>query len=251
MVPYLDPLHHRRRALNMLTLTLFLGAPAIDLGRAPLADEAVFDLGRGRLLQEGRNSEVWCKTHNVMPNGAFCTKKYAGMDKPLANALLLVMGRDIGDFGAGGGWYTEFFRSNGRASHPYDASPTRGPNVTYMDLSKKVELKRKFEWVLCLEVGEHISSSSKAVFLSNVASHARKGVVLSWAVPGQGGNGHVNPRPNKWVIDKMQARGFRHSLEMSDRLRKAASFSWFKDTLMVFEREKKRMVSLSSSLPPK
>ena len=38
----------------MLTLTLFLGAPAIDLGRAPLADEAVFDLGRGRLLQEGR-----------------------------------------------------------------------------------------------------------------------------------------------------------------------------------------------------
>ena len=232
----------------MLTLTLFLGAPALDLGRAPLADEADFDLGRGRLLQEGRNSEVWCKTHNVMPNGAFCTKKYAGMDKPLANALLLVMGRDIGDFGAGGGWYTEFFRSNGRASHPYDASPTRGPNVTYMDLSKKVELKRKFEWVLCLEVGEHISSSSKAVFLSNVASHARKGVVLSWAVPGQGGNGHVNPRPNKWVIDKMQARGFRHSLEMSDRLRKAASFSWFKDTLMVFEREKKRMVSSISSL---
>ena len=43
----------------MLTLTLFLGAPAFDLGRAPLADKADFDLGRGRLLQDGRNSEVW------------------------------------------------------------------------------------------------------------------------------------------------------------------------------------------------
>ena len=48
----------------MLTLTLVLGAPAFDLGRAPLTDEAGFDLGRGRLLDAGPDSKVWGHVSN-------------------------------------------------------------------------------------------------------------------------------------------------------------------------------------------
>ena len=36
-----------------------------------------------------------------------------------------------------------------------------------------------------LQVGEHIPPHLEAAFLGNLIRHARRGLVLSWAVPGQ------------------------------------------------------------------
>ena len=176
----------------------------------------------------------WCKTHDVLPNGAFCTKKYAGMDKTLAPALLKVLGNTIGDFGAGGGWYTFFFNKNGRQSSAYDASPTRGDMVTYMDLTKASELEDVYDSVLCLEVGEHVPNEKSDILLSNLVKHATTSIVLSWAIPGQSGNGHINCQTNQWVVDKMKILGWAFDDERSRMLRNAATFHWFKNTIMCF-----------------
>ena len=181
----------------------------------------------------------WCKTHNVLPNGAFCSKKYAGMDKNLAPALLKVLGNTIGDFGAGGGWYTDFFNKNGRQSSAYDASPTRGNMVTYMDLTEPSQFEDVYDSVLCLEVGEHIPNEKSDILLSNIVKHAKTSIVLSWAIPGQGGNGHINCQTNKWVIDKMNKLGWAFDDKKSHMLRNAAKFHWFKNTILVFFRQKK------------
>ncbi len=183
------------------------------------------------------DSDDWCKTHDVLPNGAFCSKKYAGIDKKLASALLSILGKSIGDFGAGGGWYTDFFNKNSHQSSAYDASPTRGNTVTYMDLTEPSQFEDVYDSVLCLEVGEHIPTEKSDILLSNIVKHAKNNVVLSWAVPGQGGNGHINCQTNKWVIDKMNTLGWTHDDKKSQMLRLAASFNWFKNTIMVFFRE--------------
>ena len=49
------------------------------------------------------------------------------MDSDLAKALAHVMAgaRSIGDFGAGGGWYSEYFRTQGLNATPYDAYVAR------------------------------------------------------------------------------------------------------------------------------
>jgi 2-polyprenyl-3-methyl-5-hydroxy-6-metoxy-1,4-benzoquinol methylase len=66
--------------------------------------------------------------------------------------------------------------------------------VKFMDLSSRKWLGHQFDWILSLEVGEHIPHQLEDVFIGNLVRHAKKGIILSWAVPGQEGHHHVNNR---------------------------------------------------------
>ena len=188
-----------------------------------------------QLKQQEPDSD-WCKTHDVLPNGAFCSKKYAGIDTALAKAIVEIIpkGSTITDLGAGGGWYTYYFNKNGLKSFAYDASPVRPKNVKFIDLTETVKIPNR-DWTLCLEVGEHLPKKFETTFLKNVAQTS--GVVLSWAVPGQGGNNHVNLQKNSYVINKMKEYGYTYQEQDSAKLRKASTFGWFKNTVMVFRRK--------------
>ena len=51
------------------------------------------------------------------------------------------------------------------------------------------------DWVMSLEVAEHIPPQFTDAFLRNVRCHARVGAVISWALPSQrGGLGHTCTR---------------------------------------------------------
>jgi hypothetical protein len=50
-------------------------------------------------------------------------------------------------------------------------------------------------------VAEHIPPEYESIFIENLISCNRKGIILSWAIPGQGGHGHFNEKPNDYVID--------------------------------------------------
>ena len=80
-----------------------------------------------------------------------------------------------------------------------------------IDLATKQTLKPA-DWVLTLEVGEHIPPQFMDTFLSNVVRHARHGVVMSWARPGQtrpGEPAHPNEVSNIRVIAEMKKLGTR------------------------------------------
>jgi len=94
------------------------------------------------------------------------------------------------------------FKTHSIESTPYDASPTRPAAVYFADLSTPFEASvPAFDWILRPEVGQHLSTDSENIFIDNVAGHANFGIVMSWAVPGW--NGHVNERPNDWVIEQL------------------------------------------------
>lgn len=75
------------------------------------------------------------------------------------------------------------------------------------DLSKAINLGRTFDIAQSFEVAEHINASFADVFVDNICRHAQL-ILFSAAVPGQGGETHVNEQPLDYWRQKFQARGY-------------------------------------------
>jgi hypothetical protein len=91
--------------------------------------------------------------------------------------------------------------------------------------------------VISFEVGEHIPQEFESQFLDNLCNFGGN-VLMSWAIPGQAGIGHINCRTNEWVIQQMEARGYRINWKETDQVRQALEFchcNWFRNTIMFFE----------------
>lgn len=160
----------------------------------------------------------------------------------IANFLFINQATSIVDLGCGLGQYTRLLNQKGFFCKGYDGNPetfnlTNGA-CNVLDLSQKIDLNEQFDWVLSLEVGEHIPCEYEHVFLKNCANHAKEGIILSWALPGQGGYGHFNEKPNNYIKNKMALLGFVNDIEAENQLRLHSSLWWFKNTIMVFRKAK-------------
>jgi hypothetical protein len=58
--------------------------------------------------------------------------------------------------------------------------------------------------------------------------------VLSWAVRGQAGKGHVNEKDLHEVIALMDKMGYHYQSRLSTYVRSKAVYHWFKNTFMIF-----------------
>lgn len=142
------------------------------------------------------------------------------------------------DLGCGPAFYVEEFVKEGINCEAYDGNPNT-PEITnglgkIIDLSSPIDLGKKFDFVLSLEVGEHIPQIYEDIFINNVFKHSNKYVLLSWAIPNQGGDGHVNEQNNKYIIDKVVSLGYKYDGEISKEFKDFTELFWFKNTLMFF-----------------
>ena len=111
-----------------------------------------------------------------------------------------------------------------------------GAQVGFLDLTLPQYWLARYDWVLSMEVLEHIRRQFETVVLDNIDRAAGHGAVLSWASPGQSGFHHVNNRPAEYLRTVMSSRGFRLDVTTSQKLRSVATFPWLKRNLMVFYR---------------
>jgi SAM-dependent methyltransferase len=143
------------------------------------------------------------------------------------------------DFGCGPGKYTAAFREAGIEATGLDGNPLTNtiPNCTVQDLTADFDLE-PVNFLLSLEVCEHVPKEFEAKLVSNINKHVAPGgtLVLSWAVVGQGGFGHVNCQNNDYVIRLFEGLGYTYDLENSTSLRNSSSLWWFKNTIMVFKK---------------
>ena len=167
-------------------------------------------------------------------------------DPGLMNAIVKIIKQkkcsSIYDFGCGMGGYTKFFKKSGLKVEGFDGNPdtekmTAGLGKC-LDLSKPFNLGQKFDYVMSLEVGEHIPKQYESQFIENIHNHNSKGVILSWAIlnPFQKGIGHVNNQDNDYIVKLFTDRGYKHDLESQSYLRENSSKAWFPASLMTFER---------------
>ena len=168
-----------------------------------------------------------------------------GYDYLLSEALIEILKKngvaDVYDFGCGHGLYTRNFIENNISCQGYDGNPNTTQLTNglcgVLDLSKSFSLPKK-EYVITLEVGEHIPELYENIFINNIHQHNTRGIILSWATIGQGGDGHVNCRNNDYIKEKFKNLGYLNDIEEERYLRENCSFSWFKNTIMVFKRQK-------------
>ncbi len=80
-------------------------------------------------------------------------------------------------------------------------------NFRRVDLNNLVDLGRRFDLTICIEVGEHVEAASSEQLVETLALHSDV-VLFSAALPGQGGAGHVNEAwPEVWMR-RFVAAGF-------------------------------------------
>jgi SAM-dependent methyltransferase len=76
-----------------------------------------------------------------------------------------------------------------------------------IDISQPFDLGQRFDLVVCLEVAEHIPEAHSDTLIDNLCRHGDV-IMFSAAIPGQGGEFHVNERPYEHWRRKFAARGY-------------------------------------------
>ena len=190
----------------------------------------------------------------ISTTGGFCLTQVNTIggnhmfDRPLAMYLANHVFKDqsVVDLGAGLGHYGRIFNEPNapvKSWRGFDGAlnvqtVTNGL-VRFMDLTQPHATDERpcvqGDWVLSLEVAEHIPVKYTDAYLRNVRCHARYGAVISWARPEQtGGLGHVNTKTEGEAIVAVEQWGFRVDWELTRGARAAATISHFEKTPVVY-----------------
>ena len=123
-------------------------------------------------------------------------------------------------------------------NHIAFAEATTDNRVKFLDLSVPIYHIGKYDWIISLEVAEHIPKQYELVYVDNLVRHAKEGIILSWAKIGQGGHSHINTKDFADVKILMEERGFYHDANVSEIFKSKAMLAWLRDNLNVFKTTK-------------
>jgi len=121
----------------------------------------------------------------------------------------------VADFGAGqGAWLAEWQACGvtdvvGIDGTYIDDTRLLIPRDRFVahDLGSPIALGRRFDLVQSVEVAEHLPASAAETFIANLVSHSDR-ILFSAAVPGQGGEHHVNEQPYEYWRQLFAAHGY-------------------------------------------
>lgn len=172
-----------------------------------------------------------------------CPKESHHFDEALATGIAIYLkhsgAQTAYDFGCGSGAYVTKLCQHGIETIGFDGNPD---TMEFADHCYKQELHLPFQLalqadaVISLEVGEHIPEKFEANFISNLDRHAKTHLIVSWFPTKGHGIGHVNEKPNQYVVDQFRALGWLFEYQHTETLRTVATEWWFKESLMVFRR---------------
>lgn len=164
------------------------------------------------------------------------------------------------DFGCGiGTWLKtakEIWKCDilGIDQHDYSAYDMCIPCSQYMqfDLRKELELSRRYDLAISVEVGEHIEPKYQSIYLDNLIKHSDI-ILFSAALPLQGGTGHINEKPCSHWVDLFKSRGY----QTIDCIRpfiwnNPAVEVWYRNNTILFASSNAydRILSVLHPLPP-
>ena len=145
------------------------------------------------------------------------------------------------DWGCGRGTYLRYFHDIGfeqlHGVEGTDYPAFEFGNIAIQDLTKAI-VKDPIGNSLCIEVGEHIPKEYEGVFMQNLVENTSGILILSWAIPGQDGIGHVNCQHNFYVMEEMDKLGMGILVGDTMEIRKHVdnNMSYLRNTLMVFKK---------------
>jgi 2-polyprenyl-3-methyl-5-hydroxy-6-metoxy-1,4-benzoquinol methylase len=121
------------------------------------------------------------------------------------------------DIGCGTGTFLKEFKKNGvKNVIGYDGTWVNQSllnenldesEFTTCNLEEPLSFDKKFDLAVCLEVAEHLAEKSADMLISNL-TEASDVIVFSAAIPGQGGQNHVNEQWLEYWQVKFEAKGY-------------------------------------------
>lgn len=105
------------------------------------------------------------------------------------------------------------------------------------DLRQPWDLKRRFDLVISLEVAEHLPEESSDLFVEALVRHSET-IIFSAAIPGQGGQNHLNEQwPDYW-----QRKFLKHGFYFHDVIRPLIWDNnkvewWYKQNIFLLNKE--------------
>lgn len=154
--------------------------------------------------------------------------------------------RSVVDVGCGTGALLEALRTQGCQVFGLEYSTAalqyckeRNLDVQKFDLETETLVEdRTFDVAISMEVGEHLPEDTADRYV-DLISRLSNVVVFTAAIPGQGGDDHVNEQPHTYWISKFQSRGLTYDEPLSIQWRnswresdKVATF--YHRNLMIF-----------------
>jgi len=169
-------------------------------------------------------------------------------DYKLAESMVSIMGQNnvasITDLGCGTGHYVKTFEEFQIKSQGFDGNPdTKKYDVSEGLCVGPVDITEKKFWdetdaAMSLEVAEHIPAEYEEAFISNLVNSARHLIFLSWGVPGQLGDFHVNGKSEEDVVQTMKERGWEKNEALTLKIKNEAEAGHLKQNTQVFQKIK-------------
>jgi SAM-dependent methyltransferase len=102
------------------------------------------------------------------------------------------------------------------------------------DIAQPFDLGRRFDLVECLEVAEHVPHSASETLVDNITRHGDH-ILFSAAVPGQGGENHINEQPLGYWRDLFEKRNYQMYDFLRPRLRNQKAVEpWYRFNILFF-----------------
>jgi hypothetical protein len=150
------------------------------------------------------------------------------------------------DVGCGPGIYVKAMRELGMNAHGVDIDPraATAPFCTIEDIVVRAHMPWLCaNFVLSLEVGEHIPEKHSWDYIRYIRNCEPKLVVFSAAQPGQGGDGHINCQPRSYWCSRFNWHGYVYDAEQTarfvDYMKSGYHMGWLVNNVMIFKRQLK------------
>lgn len=146
---------------------------------------------------------------------------------------------------AQGAWLSVF--------HKYGAKTIKGIDGDWIDIDKLLIPKKdfissdlktlnvsehlKYDLAVCLEVAEHLNENSSDNLIDNLTK-ASDVILFSAAIPGQGGQNHVNEKEPSYWKQKFNKRGFKQYDCLRPIIWENEKIAWwYKQNIMIYSKK--------------
>lgn len=150
--------------------------------------------------------------------------------------------RKIIDVGCGLGGQVKLAESLGWESYGVDGDWTVLPKETNFILNDYTEgspvITEAVDLVWCVEFLEHVEEKFMDNYMKTFKDSQAKYLIITHAVPGQGGHHHVNCQDKDYWFDAFGKHGFIYDRELTNQIREASTMKkpFIARTGLVFKR---------------
>lgn len=115
------------------------------------------------------------------------------------------------------------------------------------DITQKLDLDRKFDLGICLEVGEHIPGHTSPTLVESIAHHADT-ILFSAAIPGQDQSGyHCNEQWPEYWLHLFEKQGFSCFDIVRPKIWENPNIApWYRQNMMIFMKDPMKPIVTAS-----